>query len=261
MTSDYVYHTNIWLEEPEDDNPFAAKACYCHGYDVFRDILGKSTWPEYLLLLFLGKRPTKLQCSLFEKLGIALANPGPREASVRAAMNAGVAGTPPSSALIAAIGVGSGQYGGAQEVAIAVDLWGECGKDLTNWAQQLHRSDDEGIADIWGPMEHPPGFDPNADFAPTPVTETLSHLAKQAGKGSYLSWLEENRQSLEQVTGNSLAMSGVAAAAFADLGMNADQAAMLYLIVRLPGAAVHALEQGEMGWKKFPFYGPAVELS
>ena len=35
---------------------------------------------------------------------------------------------------------------------------------------------------------------------------------------------------------------------------------MLYLMLRLPGAAAHAIEQKNMGWKKFPFYGPAIEL-
>ena len=35
---------------------------------------------------------------------------------------------------------------------------------------------------------------------------------------------------------------------------------MLYLMLRLPGAAVHALEQRKMGWKKFPFYSSAIEL-
>jgi citrate synthase len=33
---------------------------------------------------------------------------------------------------------------------------------------------------------------------------------------------------------------------------------MLYLLLRLPGAAAHALEQERLGYKRFPFY--AVEL-
>jgi citrate synthase len=57
-----------------------------------------------------------------------------------------------------------------------------------------------------------------------------------------------------------LAMSGVAAAAFFDLGMDEHQSEMLYLLLRLPGAAAHALEQRHLGWKKFPFYASAIEL-
>ena len=35
---------------------------------------------------------------------------------------------------------------------------------------------------------------------------------------------------------------------------------MLYLLLRLPGAAVHALEQRESGWKKYPFFADAVTV-
>lgn len=54
-------------------------------------------------------------------------------------------------------------------------------------------------------------------------------------------------------------MSGVAAAAFADLGFAAEQGEMLYLLLRLPGAAVHALEQRQCSYKKFPFFQLELE--
>ncbi|WP_201773487.1 citrate synthase family protein [Marinobacter similis] len=93
MATEYQYHSNIWLEEPEPDNPFAAKACYCSGYDVYGDVIPNAGWFEYLLLMFKGERPEKHDTVLLERLAMVLANPGPREASVRAAMNGGVAGT------------------------------------------------------------------------------------------------------------------------------------------------------------------------
>lgn len=34
---------------------------------------------------------------------------------------------------------------------------------------------------------------------------------------------------------------------------------MLYLLLRLPGAAVHALEQKRYGFKRFPFFHGAVK--
>ncbi len=43
-TEKQVFHSNIWEEEPESNNPFEAKACYCHGYDVYNDILGNATF-------------------------------------------------------------------------------------------------------------------------------------------------------------------------------------------------------------------------
>ncbi len=48
------------------------------------------------------------------------------------------------------------------------------------------------------------------------------------------------------------------AAALSDLGMDPEQGVMLFLLLRLPGAAAHALEQRDFGHKRFPFY--AVEL-
>ena len=45
-TQPYISH--IWAEEAEPDNPFEAKACYCHGYDVYGDLLGKAGWAESL---------------------------------------------------------------------------------------------------------------------------------------------------------------------------------------------------------------------
>jgi citrate synthase len=57
-----------------------------------------------------------------------------------------------------------------------------------------------------------------------------------------------------------LAMTGVAAAAFFDLEFTAQQAEMLFLLFRLPGAAVHALEQQDKGWRKFPFVGNMIHL-
>jgi len=53
-------------------------------------------------------------------------------------------------------------------------------------------------------------------------------------------------------------MTGVAAAALSDLGFSPAEGEMLYLLLRLPGAAAHALEQQEQGYQRFPFY--PVEL-
>ncbi len=260
MTQEYQYHSEIWLEEPEPDNPFAARACYCRGYDVFGDVVPNAGWFDYLLLLFRGERPEKSETLLLEKLAMVLANPGPREASVRAAMNAGVAGTNHGSALMTALAVGSGQYGGAQEVAICIRLWAECRFNFQAWCDRLSNPNDDERADIWLPIEHAPGFDPNGDGTPTPILQSLTYLKELAPANGALAWLHDNREVLERHVGYPLAMSGLAAAAMVDLGMDEDQGSMLYLLLRLPGAAVHALEQKRMGWKKFPYYGPAIEL-
>ena len=67
--------SRIWLEEPEPDNPFVARAAYCHGYDVYGEMLGKSGWADMLFLLFRGEAPSRQQRAMLEILAVALANP------------------------------------------------------------------------------------------------------------------------------------------------------------------------------------------
>src|SRR5204863_9706867 len=88
-----VIHTRIWLEEPEPDNPFATRAAYCRGYDVYGEMLGHARWVDMLYLLFRDEAPSPAQARLFETLAVALANPGPRDPSVHAAMCGGVGGS------------------------------------------------------------------------------------------------------------------------------------------------------------------------
>src|SRR5690606_10678159 len=137
MSKRQVYYSNFWEEVAEDDNPFATKEAYCHGYNVYGEILQKAAWFEYLYVLFKGEKPTPAQAKLLEKLAIALANPGPREASVRAAMNGGVGGSTHAASLMAALAVGAGQYGGAQEVSVCVTNWQKNGCDYEAWKSSL----------------------------------------------------------------------------------------------------------------------------
>ena len=252
--------TKIWRETAEADNPFAAADCFCAGYNVYGDLLKNASYIDYLFLLFKLEPPNTHQSALLEGLAIALANPGPRDHSVRAAMSAGVGGSTHPSALIAALSVGAGNLGGAREVFHAVEYWQHCNTSLKEWQQLIKNPPEEGRADVWLPMEHPPGFDPNGVSCATPVKQTLAHLA-EVGPMPHLIWLQENRQQLEEFAGCPLAFSGVAAAAFVDLDFSPEQAEMLYLLLRLPGAAVHALEQEKLGWRKYPFFADGFKLN
>ena len=254
------FRTRIWDEVPEPDNPFAAATCYCHGYNVYGDILGKASWIEYIYLLLCGERPSPQQAKLLEGLAVALANPGIRDHSVQAAMNGGAGGSTNVSCLMAALAVGAGQLGGAHEVFRAMEYWQQCGMDISSWQLILLNPPKEQLIDIWLPMEHPPGFDPHGTRCTKPVLQTLNYLAS-LNAGQHLAWLQEHRELLEQTINTPLAMSGLAAAAFTDLALNPKQGEMLYLLLRLPGAAVHALEQQEYGWRRFPFYTNAVHLT
>lgn len=253
-----LIHTRTWQEEPEADNPFTAAACYCRGYDVYGDLLNTASLIDYLYLLFVGERPAPRQGRLLERLAIALANPGPREASVHAAMCAGVGGSPAAAALMAALGVGAGNLGGGHEVRVAMEAWERLGCDLAAWQAFLTEPPQAERADIWTPMEHAPGFDPHGVRCAMPVLQTLDVLSAISA-GPSVPWLCANREALESAASTPLALSGVAAAAFTDLGLSADQGEMLYLLLRLPGAAVHALEQKQYGFRRFPFFHGAVQ--
>ena len=250
-------HTRIWLEEPEPDNPFATRTAYCHGYDVFGEMLGQVRWVEMLYLLFRGESPTSSQTELLEAVAVALANPGPRDPAVHAAMCGGVGGSTAASCLIAALAVGAGQLAGGREVFLAMEAWDACGTDLSAWQHQLATPADT-LGAIWPTPEHPPGFDPHGVSTPTFVKQTISCLAELSTE-SRLPWLAANRLPLEAAAGLPLALTGVAAAAFADLGFTAEQGEMLHLMLRLPGAAAHALEQNHNEYRKFPFFQVELE--
>ena len=251
-------HTRIWQEEAEPDNAFAAASCHCHGYDVYGDLLVHASWIEYLFLLFRGEAPTPGQARLLEGLAVALANPGPRDAAVHAAMCGGVGGSTSASCLIAALAVGAGASGGAREVLLAMEDWFERGTDLARWQTGLAAKPVDDPADVWPAPGHPAGFDPYGVRCTGPVLQTLAYLAALDGAPS-LAWLQGHRAALESAAGLPLAMTGVAAAALRDLGCTPAQGEMLFLLLRLPGAAVHALEQKDYGHKKFPFFRVELE--
>lgn len=253
--------SSIWEEEPEADNPFAAASCYCSGYDVYGDLLGTIRWAEYVFLLFRREPPSPTQAQLLELLAVAIGNPGPRDHGVRAAMNAGAGSSSSASCLIAALGVGAGQLGGARDVRLAMELGDACREELSAWESRLAGGADEhALPESWMPIEHPPGFDPHGAGCPTPVRQTLEQLAA-VSPGTALPWLRDRRAALEASAGCPLAMSGVAAAAFRDLGLLPDEGEMLHLVLRLPGAAAHAIEQRRQGWRRFPLVFDSIHVT
>jgi len=252
-------HSRIWQETPSPDNPFRPTRCTCAGYDVYSDLLGNASFTQYLLLLFLGEQPTPSQCQLLDSLAVAVANAGPRDHAVQAAMAAGASGSTSASCLMAAVAVGAGQLTGAREVAGFIAASGQCGDDMAQWQQLGEQRYTVPATGIWPTSEHPPGFDPCTSNAIDPVRQTLTHLAA-ISPGTHLAWLQQHRERLESVTGLGLAITAVAGAALLDLGLDAEAAEMLFLLLRLPGAAVHALEQRERGWRDFPFYHNGIDL-
>lgn len=250
-----LIHTEIWHEVPEADNPYAARSAYCRGYDVYGEMVGQARWIDMLWLLLRRELPAGPQLAALEALAVALANPGPREASVHAAMCGGVGGSTAAASLIAALSVGAGRCGGAREVHDAMALWERCGPDLAAWlAGPAAKSEP---VDVFPDSGHLAGFDPHGVSTPLAVRQALATLAAM-GAGPCTAWLHARREAVCAAVGLPLAISGVAACVLHDLGFSPDEGEMLYLLLRLPGAAAHALEQKAVGFKRFPFY--ALEL-
>ncbi len=242
--------TAIWEELPEPEDPFRAACCRCRGYDVYGELVGRARWSEFLLLLLTGERPTPEAAGLLEALAVALANPGPRDPSVRAAMSAAVSQAPPAAWLAAALAAGAGWEGGGAELRGALAWWWEAGTEARAWRRLLAEAPQQ---------RHPPGFDPHAKRCPRIVRRALQALAARS-PGPHLPWLREHRELLEEAAGRPLALAGVAAAACRDLGLRPEQGELLHLLLRLPGAAAHALEQAGIGWRGYPFFHGAVRL-
>ena len=252
--------TKIWGEVAEPDNPFAAASCRCSGFDVYGDLLNNASYIDYLYLIFKLDPPNNKQSKILEGLAIALANLGPRDHAVRAAMNAGVGGSTHASALIAAISVGAGNLGGAREVFYGVQYWQACGTGIEKWRDLIANPPQQARLDVWLPMEHTPGFDPNGVNCPKPVIQTLEYLA-DIDTADHLKWLRDNRTILESKAGYPLAFSGLASAAFYELELQPEQAEMLFMLMRLPGPAAHALEQEKSGWRKYPFFSKGFKVT
>lgn len=249
--------TRIWEEEAEADNPYAAARCYCRGYDVFGDLLERADYIDYLYLMFRGERPEAAAARALRMLAIALANPGPRDPSVHAAMAAGVGDSTAASALMAALAVGAGAGGGARELYEAMVAWQESGADPATRLARLGTRAAPSRLEVWPSLSRPPGFAAYGSTCTVPVVQTLTSLSA-ALSGGALTWLCQERAALEAVAGHPLSMIGVAAAALTDLGFAPQHGEMLFLLLRLPGAAAHALEQQDLGFRHFPFF--ALEL-
>ena len=248
-----VVNTSLWQEQPEADDPFSAAVCRASGYDVYGDLLGKIGYIDYLYLLFTGERPNPHQSRTLSLVAVALANPGPRDPSVHAAMAGGVAGTPAAACLMAALAPGAGSHGGAREVRLAMELWLEHGCNLHQWQEALEHPVAPARTGVWPHPEHTPGFSPYGSSCVTPVRQTLAALARELPHG-LTGWLAGERRALEHAAALPLAMTGVAAATLLDLGFDAAGGEMLVLMLRLPGAAAHALEQQRQGFRQFPFF-------
>jgi citrate synthase len=240
-----IIHTRIWDETPDPQSPFLGRAVRLYGYDYYGELMGRAGWIEVLWLLFTGDAPSPHQATLLERLAVALANPGPRDPAVHAAMCGGIGGSLPAASLMAALAVGSGADGGGDDLKRAMHAWTAAGGDFGRLVAEFAKhADDHGT---W------PGFNPRSIGTGEPVLQCLDRLAASP-LAHRLKHLKASVAPLSEAARCGLSLTGLAAAAFADAGLSPLQGEALYLLFRLPGALAHALEQMEHKHKQFPFF-------
>lgn len=232
-------NTNIWHEEASDNNPYAAKSCRLHGYDVF-DLVNKCKFVDTLFLLFTSELPTLKQSQLLEKLMIFLINPGPRHAATRAAMNAGVSKANHAHILpIGMIAMG-GDHLGSSEVEKSINFFNKnIDSDPKKISKKL-KEDYKPVTD--GDCHIAPGFGSRYNSIDNISMKMAKHLIQLPGAGSSLKWGSVFANEISHI-GMSWLSTGVAAAVFNDLGIGAREGAGLFQLMSAPGILAHGLEQ------------------
>ncbi len=246
--------TRIWQEIPSDSNPYLAKACLCHGYELF-DLMQNCRYSEVLYLLFRGELPDKDESKLLEQLQIALINPGLRHPATHSAVYAGVGKSDPAHILPISLSVLGGQHLGGAEVEQAMRfLRRACRKPVEFTIQQhilpMLEQQNTVKADI-----HPvPGFGSHFGDIDPLVNQMARHLQCLPASSKCLTWGMTFTSEIATYNIGWL-MTGLAAAVFADLGFQPRAGAGLYQLLCAPGLLAHGLEYANKPLSAVPFVG------
>ena len=254
--------TSITQEQCSDDNPFIAKKTSWYGYDA-EQLAGRYGWTEMLFLLAQGELPTAEQNRLLNTMMAFLANPGPRDAAVRAAMNCGVGKTPLPTILTTGLTVRGGMAEGAMHVEAAMRfLRGEfspSGADageldsatlISDYrAFQAEHQDDEIVP--W--PEVPPGYGLYYGARDLRAVKLMALFADKSGEFSRRAIeLEEQLSGTEDP--QFLTLPGLVAALLCDLGFSPEHGAGIYLVAGSAGILAHGIEQLPRNWNEYPFW-------
>ncbi|MFN2309063.1 MAG: citrate synthase [Gammaproteobacteria bacterium] len=242
--------TRIWLERPAAGNPYNAAGAFCHGYDLGELLANCSYW-EYLYLLFTGRRCAPEQQALLEKLGIALANPGPRHPATRAVIAAAVSKTDAVNLLPLGLNVLGGTHLGAAEAGEAMRfLKRHLKRDPVVEARQRAVAPASTAA---GDRHPAPGFGTRYGGADELAATLADTLAQMPGAGAALAWAAAFAHELQRLKFGGWLMPGLAAAALLDLGLHPKWGPGLFQWLCAPGLLAHAVEMSNKPLTALPF--------
>jgi len=256
--------TSICHEDSSASNPFVAEKTLWHGYDAEK-LCANRGWTEMLFLMSTGELPTAEQDRLLNIIMASLANPGPRDVAVRAAMNCGVGKTPLPTILTTGLTVRGGMAEGAMHVEAAMHLLNghlpenkERSTSQSNYAGQIvddyrafwkEHQDDEIVP--W--PEVVPGFGLHYGDRDRRAEKLLALTMGDGGKVLSLALEIETILSAEG-TPVYLTLPGVVSALLCDLGFTPEHGAGIYMVAGSAGILAHGIEQLPRKWNEYPFW-------
>lgn len=236
--------TSIWRETPLKDHAFNAEETFCRGYDFYGDLLGKVSWEELLFLQLRGELPSPTTLKLFNLVMVALANPGSRDWSTRAAMCGAIGKASVGNCLIAGLAVHQGQAQGA-------DLLEETMCWLQKTAAQNKKR--KNLKACFS-QDTPPGFGwwyTSRDVR----AEKFLEVAVKLSKSSDYVQLARRVEALTVGRGQGwLRLQGAVGALLLDLGFTPKEGAGIFLVAATSGLLAHTIEQLPRRWNEYPVY-------
>lgn len=240
--------TNIWFEEPSNHNPYLAKTCRLHGYDILQ-LAQRKSFVEVLYLLYTGELPSVQQAKLLEQLMIFLLNPGPRHPATRAAMTAGISKARPAHILPVGLMALGGEHLGAAEVEHSMNyLINHVGEKPETHAARLLGEKESPTDGDWHII---PGFGTRfGGIDPAPQSFINDLLLTHSGK--FIQWGQSFAVAINARSMGWLS-TGIAAAVLLDLGIKPREGSGLFQLFSAPGILAHGMEQTHKPVTEMPF--------
>ncbi|NQY86409.1 MAG: citrate synthase [Colwellia sp.] len=220
--------TKITCEQSPEHNPYHVNKQLIHGYDHL-DLLDNCNFADVIYLLLRGNLPSEKDSILFNKLALALINPGPRHPAAQASITAGVGNTDIVNILPIALGVYGGTFDGAGNMENTIRFFRKAAK------KPVIEFEEEAL------NKKIPSITQHYGDANTYANILLDKLKPYANEGKVFSWLTQ-LQALIYPKNIGATKTSIAAAVMADLGFQPRQGAALMQLLAAPGLLAHGLE-------------------
>lgn len=241
--------TRISKEIASKANPYNAERCLIRGYDQV-ELARRKSFSDIVYLVIQGELPTKVQAEFFESVLVALCNPGPRHPATRAAMNAGAGKSKSVHILPIALSILGGAHLGGEEVEASM-----------RFIRKRKREEPQRVAQDLVDKRPPPN---EGDFHVAPgfgqrfgdidvIPDRVARLLLESdGAGRAMNWSNQFVEVLKE-HGYGWLTTGVAAAAFVDLGFHPRAGGGLFQIIASPSLLAHGIELLSKPMTAFPF--------